>query len=601
MKFKVFTGVAAVSGVAFVGGAGCGEQASAPSTGLPTPVDGVYSVQIQANTPSGLPKCTSSLAGTVAYVSSPAGLWACSGGSWCSINCSNNGAGNVAYASGTQTLVACVSSAWTPVALPQGPKGPQGDAGPQGPQGNTGATGATGPQGPIGPQGVQGISGEAGAPGAGSHVQITPESAGPNCATGGERVDVGEIDDGGFDIEQTAYVCDGTAAPSTTAFDDATCDPTAAPNVAQGLFVDGVNGNDTSGTGSPQAPFRTLAVAIPNAQSLGRTSLYLAPATYGEIATLPAGSALFIEGGWLNVAGVWHRDCTTGANASTVIARGVVSSVVAGGLRALTVQASGQVTNIAVRIAAGKLTLLDSVLQAGAGGTGGPQFVSSSNCGAANGSSSSAGVFSSVGTFTPGTGGFGTYGCNGAAGSYASGDCYYGHTEIGFIVCNYYDDGYDYEVVNGGAGGYGGAGGNGGGGGGASVALSIGAGASANVVGSALVAQSGGNGSAGTAGSPGSAGGGGQTETFSCATGGTGDPSNCVVTYAPMTLSSSPGATGNPGGAGGGGAGGPSAAIVKVGTATVAVDAQTTLAFGSGGQGGGGGSNGVAAATLTAP
>ena len=88
MRLVTFAGIAAASGLALAGSAGCGDQnqGSAPSTALPAPVNGVYSVQIQANTPSALPKCTSALGGTVAYVSSPASLWACSGGNWCQIN-----------------------------------------------------------------------------------------------------------------------------------------------------------------------------------------------------------------------------------------------------------------------------------------------------------------------------------------------------------------------------------------------------------------------------------------------------------------------------------------------------------------------------------
>ena len=35
------------------------------------------------------------------------------------------------------------------------------------------------------------------------------EPPGSNCASGGERIDVGEVVDGGFDIQQTAYVCNG--------------------------------------------------------------------------------------------------------------------------------------------------------------------------------------------------------------------------------------------------------------------------------------------------------------------------------------------------------------------------------------------------------
>lgn len=43
----------------------------------------VHAAEIRANTASSLPESASSLAGRLALVSSPAGLWACSGGSWC--------------------------------------------------------------------------------------------------------------------------------------------------------------------------------------------------------------------------------------------------------------------------------------------------------------------------------------------------------------------------------------------------------------------------------------------------------------------------------------------------------------------------------------
>ena len=221
MKLKSFTGIAAMSGVALAGGAGCGEAPSSPSlAGVPTPVNGVYSVQIETDATSGLPKCTSALAGTVAFINSPTNpsLEACAGGSWSPIKCTNGGAGDVAYASYPPTLLACISGNWTQVPLPQGVPGPHGDAGPpgsQGPQGVSGATGAigpqgsTGPQGPVGPQGPQGTPGEAGAPG--TQTQVTPEPAGPNCAAGGERIDIGEATDGGFAIQETAYACNGTA------------------------------------------------------------------------------------------------------------------------------------------------------------------------------------------------------------------------------------------------------------------------------------------------------------------------------------------------------------------------------------------------------
>jgi hypothetical protein len=41
---------------------------------------------------------------------------------------------------------------------------------------------------------------------------VTPEPPGSNCADGGERIDIGAIVDGGFDVQETAYVCNGSGA-----------------------------------------------------------------------------------------------------------------------------------------------------------------------------------------------------------------------------------------------------------------------------------------------------------------------------------------------------------------------------------------------------
>ncbi len=184
MKLAAFAGLTSWCMIAAAASAGCGDAASGsqtvPSSALPTAVNGVYSVKIQAVTQPSLPKCTSALAGTVAYVSSPASLWACAGGNWCQINCTTSSAGDVAYATSTQALVACVSNAWRPVELPKGPQGDAGPPGPQGPQGEAGATGATGPQGPSGAQGAQGVQGQPGAPGA----QGPQGAQGNNGATG---------------------------------------------------------------------------------------------------------------------------------------------------------------------------------------------------------------------------------------------------------------------------------------------------------------------------------------------------------------------------------------------------------------------------------
>jgi hypothetical protein len=292
MKLSAFAGLIGGCGTALVASAGCGgaDAGSPSSTGLPAPINGVYSLQIETATPSALPKCTSALAGTVAYVSSPSSLWACSRGNWCQISCTTSSAGDVAYASSTQTLVACVSSAWTPVALPKGPQGDagppgppgptgkqgsQGASGPQGIPGQTGATGATGPIGPEGPtgangtngtNGMNGLNGTNGATGPqgapGSEVQVTAEAPGPNCAAGGERIDVGELVDGGFEIQETAYVCNGlTPEAGTVATPDA--GPDSSGNIDAGVSTSSTDDATPSGDSTTGAPAYTTPDGAP--------------------------------------------------------------------------------------------------------------------------------------------------------------------------------------------------------------------------------------------------------------------------------------------------------------------------------------------------
>jgi hypothetical protein len=156
--------------------------------------DGVYAVDLAVATSPDLPRCTSELKGTTAYVASPPGLWACKSNVWVPIMCNTERAGEVAYASATRTLWACVSGQWTEIGLPDGgapgTAGPQGDAGPAGPQG---------PQGPAGAQ---------------SLVSVSDESPGAHCAAGGVRIEVGVDTDGdqtldADEINKTTYVCNG--------------------------------------------------------------------------------------------------------------------------------------------------------------------------------------------------------------------------------------------------------------------------------------------------------------------------------------------------------------------------------------------------------
>ena len=237
----------------------------------------VYSIALTVSTPAGLPKCTTSLSGTTAYVQSPASLYSCITGVWVPIPCLIGAAGAVAYSSGSQTLLACVSGTWTQVALPAGPQGATGATGPKGPTGPTGPSGATGPAGPQGVQGdggaislvvqvpapsqacptggteiesgvdtngdkilqqseissvsyvcsVPGATGPAGAPG--SQVQVTPEPAGAQCPAGGERIDIGTVGDGGFTSVQTAYVCNGVGSDGGTSESGSSTSPDASP------------------------------------------------------------------------------------------------------------------------------------------------------------------------------------------------------------------------------------------------------------------------------------------------------------------------------------------------------------------------------------
>jgi hypothetical protein len=179
---------------------------------VPTAPTETFAVSLSVATPSSLPKCTSALAGNVAHVASPTGLWSCVSNTWIPIPCTNVLSGAVAYASTTKTLLACVGGSWTQIATPSaGPAGPQGA---MGTPGANGAPGATGPQGETGATGPAGEVGARGPTSLASRISVTPEPAGTRCATGGVRVDAGidDDDDGALqpaEIDTTAYVCNG--------------------------------------------------------------------------------------------------------------------------------------------------------------------------------------------------------------------------------------------------------------------------------------------------------------------------------------------------------------------------------------------------------
>ncbi len=133
-------GVVAASTLGLVGITSCGNSPPSVSTAPPSPVNGVYGVQIQTSSPSSLPTCNSKTAGETAIVTSTDTLESCVLGVWVPIPCLVGGA--VAFDSATDSLWACTEAAkggtapqWTQITLPQGPVGVMGA---------TGATGAPG-------------------------------------------------------------------------------------------------------------------------------------------------------------------------------------------------------------------------------------------------------------------------------------------------------------------------------------------------------------------------------------------------------------------------------------------------------------------------
>lgn len=221
--------------------AACGNSSSA-SSGVASPGDGVYAVQLLAGGAASLPPCTGSTIGETAMVTSTDTLQTCTAlGKWVPIACAGVLGGEVAYDSDTQTLWACTASpggggaAWSLVSTrgtpgpagpagasgPPGPKGANGSAGPPGvsgarglpgPEGEVGTTGAEGPAGPSGdagapgPAGPQGPTGATGAPAANSLVVVTQLPAGSlACPEGGEAIQVG-LDANGDGILQASEV-----------------------------------------------------------------------------------------------------------------------------------------------------------------------------------------------------------------------------------------------------------------------------------------------------------------------------------------------------------------------------------------------------------
>jgi hypothetical protein len=255
-----------------------------------------FDVTIQCGAPSELPACTRALAGQTAFVASPAELYSCQFDHWIPIPCTTFEAGAVAYASTTKTLWACTGGSWGEINLPSGPSGDAGPPGPQGPAGDAGPQGAQGPQGPAGDAGATGPAGPGGDAGLTSLVAVTAEPPGANCATGGEKVQVG-IDTNGdgvleaSEVQNTAYVCNGLDADAGTV--DAGASFPTAPVGGGDLFhfymkVPGVTGGVTTTgyRGDIEAPQFGLSLNASPGQAPSWAASVLLPADDVDVVQL---------------------------------------------------------------------------------------------------------------------------------------------------------------------------------------------------------------------------------------------------------------------------------------------------------------------------
>jgi hypothetical protein len=158
-----------------------------------------------------------------------------------------------------------------------GATGAQGAAGPQGPQGVAGATGPTGSTGPQGPTGqgatgAQGPTGPTGSTGApGSQIQVVPEPPSNNCPAGGELIEIGTYVDGGFEVEQTVFLCSATAGAGETS--DASAPVDATVSGEGGIAVS----EASSDAAAAPAPLFTIPMTME-----GSLLAYVAPVQIGS-------------------------------------------------------------------------------------------------------------------------------------------------------------------------------------------------------------------------------------------------------------------------------------------------------------------------------
>jgi hypothetical protein len=433
------------------------------------------------------------------------------------------------------------------------------------------------------------------------------------------------------------------------------CNPEYRTDANDGVFVVAQGGDDVNGLGTAASPFASITkgIAVANGSMLGR--VYVGPGTYSEtlnITDSPLGVS--IEGGWQVSGEIWKQNCEPTVASLTTLLGGTVA------VQVMNVTHASQIANMTIKTAPvppantdadgesaigvlvsgdgssfsllGVTVAAADAADAGTAGTrpqGSGVFGGGMNCGdGAKGvttpggaSASTPGIFAASG-FIPsagmpgGSGTPGAPGIQGGPGSCANlfscaigcGMCYPAQTGQ---ICG-------SSGVCGGGGGPGASGAPGRGGGASVALLAVGNATVVRVGRSSLTSGRGG------AGSPGGAGGVGgppspgypgtsqcRSTAFQCSPAGTcscglfcTDTAWACDYQMTCGVAGSAGGGGGPGGdggVGGAGAGGPSYTVVTVASATVVVDAASTLMFGSGGLSTGNAVSGGAAPTFDQP
>lgn len=421
------------------------------------------------------------------------------------------------------------------------------------------------------------------------------------------------------------------------------CDPTEKPDPSA-VYVS-PDGDDNTGSGSPEKPLASLGQAIKLAAASASKLVIANQGTYKESVVIDAAVAgVSVRGGFERTGSVWDRDCDPMARQKTVIDSpstiGVRVDGVQAKLQTLTVltKATGATTSgkagesqygVFVTGDSASVSLVDVRVVAGSGGDGGDavKAISSqatpcdglTNCStggagldAAAGSDAPASTFDPSG-HVPGNGGDASTAESGKNGTAGLDD---GTTKTGCHspgcagvcssgTCAPLGSSFSVKGAKGtcGCGGVGGLSGGGGWGGGASVALFVAGKGVVTVAFSELTSQKGGKGSAGkaaAAGAIGTDGAKGATATCHTTCYSASPCGNCEQS-SELASGGTKGGMGGKGGdgkPGGNGAGGASIGIVRVGGALVTLSDGSVSNPGQGGLGAGSAPAGQSATEL---